>query len=589
MKRKILISFMAILLISVLMMGMLSINLVKQSFTTEMEHRLTTNAELIATFIGSQHIQPEDADFEQLMTEFSETGQSRVTVMNQQGFVIYDSRADSAQMERHHLRPEVAGALQNRFGRDIRTSATTGQEMMYVAVPVIIGNQPVYVVRLSMDLSEIDALTQRIGWYLMISAVVGLLIALALGFRLIDRIIENIQGIVNMAKRMAEGDYGKRIYLDSDDELSELGDHFNRMADVLNQTIHQLSESNARFKALLTSLRNPILAVDLQKHITLMNPAAEKLFETSASEVEGKHIMELIRHTDLDDIIQEAINEQTDREIEVSIKGATDKILRIMTSQIREEDEPLRSEGLVIFMDDVTEIRKLEQIRSNFVTNVTHELKTPLTSISGFVETLKSGEISDDATRERFLDIIEIETERLTRLINDILTLSEIENIRGHEKKVSASPTEILDEVASLMTSVNKGKDAMLRFEVARNLPQMNINVDRFKQMMINLIDNAMKYTPEGGEVTVGAYMKLHKLVIRVRDTGIGIPESDLPQLFERFYRVDKARSKKMGGTGLGLAIVKHIVLSMNGTIHVNSQIGKGSEFVIQLPIDERR
>ena len=584
MKRKVLVAFVSILMLSVLIIGLLSINLIKQSYTVELDRRLLTNAGLIASFIESQRIQPEDESFINLVEELADTGQTRITVMDHQGQVIYDTRSDREQMERHDQRPEVISALRDGIGREIRTSATTGTEMMYVAVPVLIRNQPTYVVRLSMDLQEIDAITRHIVWYIIISALLGLGVAVVLGFRLIDRIVENIRGIVKMTQRMADGDYGKHIFLESNDELSELAHHFNLMADRLSETIRQLSASNARFLALLTSLRNPIIAVDQQKKVTLMNAASEKLFGVSAKDMEGRHLLELIRNTELDDVIQEAVMDSDPREVEVILREPVEKILRIMTSQIREQDDPSRLTGVVVFMDDVTEIRRLEKIRSDFVTNVTHELKTPLTSISGFVETLKSGEIEDDIIRQRFLDIIDIETERLTRLINDILTLSEIENIRGQDRQRTVSSSELFNEVESMMNAANRNNKVKLEYEVAGNLPDVRINEDRFKQMMINLIDNAIKYTPDGGKVTVIAYAKQKNLVIRVKDTGIGIPAQDLPRLFERFYRVDKARSKKMGGTGLGLAIVKHIVLSMNGTIKVNSEVGKGTEFVITIP-----
>lgn len=584
MKRKFLAAFISILILSVLIIGLLSINLVKQSYTAELERRLLTNAGLIASFIESQKIQPEEEAFIALVEELADKGKTRITVMDRQGGVIYDTRSDRELMEPHDQRPEVVAALRGGVGRQIRTSITTGTEMMYVAVPVMIRDQPVYVVRLSIDLKEIDALSRNIVWYIIISALIGLGIAFALGFRFIDQTVDNIRGFVRMTQRMANGDYGKHIYLESNDELSELAHHFNLMADQLSETIRQLSSSNARLLALLTSLQNPIIAVDQQKKITLMNTASETFFGVSAKNMEGRHLLELIRNTELDDVIQEAIVDSEPREVEVILREPAERTIRIMTSQIREQDNPLQLTGVVIFMDDVTEIRKLEKIRSDFVTNVTHELKTPLTSISGFVETLKSGEIEDDNTRQRFLDIIDIETERLTRLINDILTLSEIENIRGQEHQRTVSSSALFDEVKSLMNAVNRNKKVILEYEVAKNLPDIRINEDRFKQMMINLIDNAIKYTPENGKVTVSAYAKYKHLVVKVKDTGIGIPEQDLPRLFERFYRVDKARSKKMGGTGLGLAIVKHIVLSMNGTIKVNSEVGKGTEFVITIP-----
>lgn len=589
MKRRVLLSFFAILLVSVLLIGLLSINLMKQSYTLELERRLLTNAGLVASFIGVDGIEPDDPAFIQMLEAFSREGQTRVTLLDHQGRVIYDSRAESVLTEPRHQRPEVISALQDGVGKAIRYSDTTGQEMMYVAVPVRPGQSGdvAYVVRLAMDLREIDALTQHIVWYLVLSLAFGATVAVVLGFRLIDRVTDNIRGIVNMTQKMAEGDYHKRIYLNTDDELGELADHFNHMADRLNETISKLSDSNARVMALVTSLQNPIIALDRQKHITLMNPASEKLFQVTASEMQGRHLLELVRNTALDDVIQDVLENQWDRQVEINLRSPIEKTLRVTTSLIQEQDDPLRLNGMVILMDDVTDIRRLEEMRSDFVTNVTHELKTPLTSISGFVETLKSGEIDDEPTRQRFLDIIEIETERLTRLINTILTLSEIENIRKTEEETLLSPGSVLKNIISMMETISRNKNIALSADIPVDLPEVSVNEDRFRQMMINLIDNAIKYTPEGGLVTVSARESSGSLEICVRDTGIGIPEKDLPRLFERFYRVEKARSKKMGGTGLGLAIAKHIVLSMRGTIRVNSKIGKGSEFIVTLPLNQ--
>mgnify|MGYP001048052833 CR=1 FL=1 len=584
MKRKIMGGFIAIMLVSVLIIGLLSINLVKQNYTTELESRLLTNAGLLVSFLETQRIMPDEEAFIAIVEDLSRSENIRVTIVNKTGQVVYDTHADQQIMDSHETRPEIIEAMESGYGKEIRYSSTVAQDMMYVAVPALITGDLTHVIRLSMDLSEIEALTRNIAWYIAISAGIGLVIAMILGFGLIDRIVVGIRDIVHMTQRMADGHYENHIYLDSNDELSELADHFNLMADKLNQTIRQLSQSNARFTALLASLRNPIVAVDRNKNISLINSAAEKLFKRNSAEVIGKHILELARHTELDDVIQQALEEHTDREIEVTLRNPVEKTLRIITSRIHEEDDPGRTTGLVVFMDDVTEIRKLEKVRSDFVTNVTHELKTPLTSISGFVETLKSGDIEDEATRQRFLDIIEIETERLTRLIDDILTLSEIENIRMKDRKKSIPPDDILFEVVSLMTSIGKNKGIRIHHHIDKNLPSVKLNEDRFKQMVINLVDNAIKYTPEGGDVTIRAEKLNHNMVLSVKDTGIGIPQKDIPRLFERFYRVDKGRSQKVGGTGLGLAIVKHIVLSMDGSIRVESKEGKGTVFVVTLP-----
>ncbi len=584
MKRKIMGSFIAIMLLSVLIIGLLSINLVTQNYTSELESRLVTNAGLLVSFLETQRITPDEAAFTAIVEELSRSENIRVTIVKKDGRVMYDTHADQQLMESHENRPEIVEAMESGYGKEIRYSTTVDQDMMYVAVPAFAMGDISHIIRLSMDLSEIAALTRNIVWYIALSAVIGLAIAMVLGFGLVDRMVIGIRDIVRMTQRMADGHYDNHIYLDSNDELSELADHFNLMADQLNMTVKQLSQNNARFTALLGSLRNPIIAVDKDKHITLMNSAAEKLFRREATEMSGKHILELARHTDLDDVIQEALEEQTEKDIEVTLRDPAEKTLRIITSRIYEEDDPGKTTGLVVFMDDVTEIRKLEKIRSDFVTNVTHELKTPLTSISGFVETLKSGDIEDETTRERFLDIIEIETERLTRLIDDILTLSEIENMRIKDQKRNIPPTDLLLEVIPMMKAIGKTKEIIVQFQIAKDLPLVKLNEDRFKQMVINLVDNAIKYTPAGGTVTINADKQKNNFVLSVKDTGIGIPGKDIPRLFERFYRVDKGRSKKVGGTGLGLAIVKHIVLSMNGTIRVESQVGIGTEFTVTIP-----
>lgn len=584
MKRKIMSAFIAIMLLSVLIIGLLSINLVTQNYTADLESRLVTNAGLLVSFLETQRITPDEEAFIAIIEDLARSENIRVTIVSHDGGVVYDTHADEQLMENHENRPEIVKALENGYGKEIRYSTTVNQDMMYVAVPAFVMGDMTHIIRLSMDLSEITALTRNIVWYIALSALTGLVIAMVLGFSLIDRMVIGIKDIVRMTQRMTDGHYDSHIYLTSNDELSELADHFNLMADRLNSTIKQLSQSNARFTALLASLRNPIVAVDRDKHITLMNSAAEKLFNLNAAEVMGKHILELARHTELDDVIQEALEAQSEREIEVTLRDPVEKTLRIITSRIYENEDPGKTTGLVVFMDDVTEIRKLEKIRSDFVTNVTHELKTPLTSISGFVETLKSGDIEDENTRQRFLDIIEIETERLTRLIDDILTLSEIENIKIKDQKRSMSPNDLLLEVISIMKTIGKTKEITIHHQISEDLPLVKLNEDRFKQMVINLVDNAIKYTPSGGSITISAKQEKNNFVLSVKDTGIGIPRKDIPRLFERFYRVDKGRSKKVGGTGLGLAIVKHIVLSMSGTIRVESQVGTGTEFTVSIP-----
>ncbi|RQD69947.1 MAG: HAMP domain-containing protein [Tindallia sp. MSAO_Bac2] len=589
MKRKIFWSFVSILLISSTLIGFLSVNLVNRSYTDELEKRLLTNAKLIATMIRSAEMDLDSDFFRTVIQEMAEEGEVRITIIDDNGYVMVDTRSETYEMDNHLDRPEIQAALtDSESGRVVRYSTTMNREMMYIALPIAMNEEKAYVVRLSMDLSDIDALTRNIVRYIAFSTLLGLLIALILGSKLIDRMIDSIRALVNMTKQMSEGDYDKRIYLDSDDELSELAEHFNHMAETLNQLIPQLSESNSRFQALLASINNPIIAVDPKESVILMNVAAEKFFNVSFEDVKKHHILEVVRNNEMDELIKRSLELGAENQFEINMKTPEEKVFRVYTNLIRKEDDPERIMGLVILIDDMTEVRKLEKVRSDFVTNVTHELKTPLTSISGFVETLKSGEIEDEDTKNRFLEIIEIETERLTRLINDILTLSEIENIKNKERTATFIPSKVFMEVENIMKPIALSKGIDFFTEIPGKLSFIQGNEDRMKQMMINLIDNAIKYTPGGGKVSLIVYERYDQLVIRVKDTGIGIPEKDIPRLFERFYRVDKARSKKMGGTGLGLAIVKHIVLSMAGKIKVHSAgPGKGTEFIISIPLHQ--
>ncbi|MGV8148668.1 MAG: two-component system histidine kinase PnpS [Alkaliphilus sp.] len=387
-------------------------------------------------------------------------------------------------------------------------------------------------------------------------------------------------------KRISDGDLTKRITVTSSDEIGKLATNFNNMAIRLSETIKELSESNINLSAVLTSIINPIIAVDNNHRIVLLNPAAEQLFEVSAEEAKNMHILEVFRNNILDEELTNILENRIETQTEITINKPQEKVLKIHTNLIKPKNDPDKIIGVVVLIQDVTEIRKLEKMRSGFVANVSHELRTPLTSISGFIETLKSGAIDDEKTKKRFLDIIDIEAERLTRLIDDILTLSEIENTKHKDNRQKILPSDSIKEIEEIMKPVATTKGIEIASEIGSNLTAIYGNKDWFKQMMINLLDNAIKYTISGGKVHIIVYEKYNKIFISVKDSGIGIPKKDLPKLFERFYRVDKARSRKVGGTGLGLAIVKHIVLSFDGKIKVSSEKGKGTEFTVIIPIN---
>ncbi|SET51818.1 PAS/PAC sensor signal transduction histidine kinase [Natronincola peptidivorans] len=588
MQKKILAVFLIILLVGILLTGFLSLNLIRSSYINQLEEQLITNAKLIEDFIIEGRMNFNTHQLQQKMQDLGERIDARITIIDSSGNVMAETFKREGYLENHIDRPEVQTAYRGEIGRSIRYSDTLNLDMLYIALPVELDGD-MFVVRLAVNLLEIQKINQTLLYYVIISIVCGLIISALIGYRFIEKIMEPIKKITEASKEMALGRLGVRAYVNSKDEIGELADNFNQMADQLQDTIKRLSDSNTKFKALLTSIISPIIAVDTRRNIILLNPAAEKLFSINTKDALGKHILEVIRNHQLDEEIERAFTDNQEVPMEIKIKKPKEKTFKIHSNKITLEDDPTKTIGLVTLIEDITEIRKLEKIRSDFVANVSHELKTPLTSINGFVETLKSKDIEDEETKDRFLDIIDIETQRLTRLIDDILTLSAIENSQHKILKQEIYPSEALKEVQEIMKPIAISKEISLTSMIDSNLPMLYGDRDWFKQMVINLVDNAIKYTPNGGKVQITAYMRHKNLIIIVKDNGIGIPKKDLPRLFERFYRVDKARSRsyKVGGTGLGLAIVKHIVLSLKGRIKVNSQQDKGSEFIVILPIEE--
>ena len=358
------------------------------------------------------------------------------------------------------------------------------------------------------------------------------------------------------------------------------------MAEKLDMTISEIQDKNTKLQSALTSMNEALVAVDRSYKIILINPVARSLFDIEEPNIYGKHVLEVIKNNKLHDTLKEILDNNIIGQKEITIDYPKYKILKIYTNFIKLDRDPNRIIGVMALIQDVTEVRKLENMRSDFVANVSHELKTPLTSIAGFIETLKNGAIKNEKVRDRFLDIIEIETERLTRLIEDLLSLSAIESGKLIYSKEQIMINETVEEINLMVGPLIKQKNLNYQTEVESALPPIVGNKDWFKQMIINLIDNAIKYTPEEGLIKLLVYKRYKNLFTVVKDTGIGIPKGDIPRLFERFYRVDKARSRKIGGTGLGLAIVKHIVLAFFGDIRVSSEVGKGTEFVLKIPLE---
>ncbi|MTI49027.1 two-component system histidine kinase PnpS [Sporosalibacterium faouarense] len=588
MQRRIFIAFITLLLIGVLTTGILALSLFRVQYFNDIEDKLVTNSNLISEFIYQQEDLSKDR-LNELASVYSKKTDARVTLIDKNGWVVGDSHADYRELENHINRPEVQEAMNGEIGVVKRFSKSVDTDMFYVAIPFSREGSDLSAIRLSVSIKELEEINKTILKYIVISILAGLFVAFILGFRFVHTVTEPIKQLTNATKKISQGNFGEKVYFRTEDELGTLAENFNVMSQELHDTIEELQQSNTKIKATLTSMINGVLALDSSKKVMFINPTAEKIFDLKEEEIKGKHILEIIRNNVLDDLIHKLLHESVTSKEEIEVFEPEHRILNVYTNPITLTTDPNRSIGVLILIQDVTEIRKLERMRKDFVANVSHELKTPLTSIKGFIETLKNGAAEEKAVRDKFLDIIDIEANRLTALIHDLLLLSEIENKNNRFNEQEIDTNKAIVEVIQFLSGMAKQKGITIVDKINNNLPSICGNRGWFKQMLINLIDNGIKYTPDGGSITITGYSTNRELIFKIKDTGIGIDSDHINRLFERFYRVDKARSRQVGGTGLGLAIVKHIVLSLKGNISVKSEINKGTEFTIALPLKKEQ
>ena len=565
MKKRILILVLSTIIFSLVVISSLFIVISNYQQINNTRQDLIVNNKILNRAIEDKSLEKRKELFRELYTR----ADFRVTLIGRDGEVIYDSLQDHNKMNNHLTRDEIKLALRDGEGSSIRYSSTLSKNMMYFATKTIDGD----LLRTSIALDNVNILNgQYIKYYITVLVVV-ISIAVMLSVKLSQIIMEPIKELEFVTSRIAKGDFNRRVNAFYADEVGDLAKTFNNMADKLQYTIREVTDKQNRLEAILKSMDSGVIAIDRNSKIIMMNPYANKIFDIDR-DIIGENLMDHIRDFEFEAVFKDTSDDYK----ELKIYWPEEKELRIKTADIINHRELI---GTVAVVQDVTEIKKLENMRSEFVANVSHELKTPLTSIKGFAETLKY--VDDEENKDRFLGIINDEAERLTRLIDDILALSNIEQNR----EVIIENIEVdktLKDIYYLIKNTADKKNIDLVFDVNSNINIMG-NKDRFKQMMINIIDNGIKYSEESGCVWVTSKSIENNCVISIKDNGVGIDKEHIPRLFERFYRVDKARSRAKGGTGLGLAIVKHIIKSFNGSINVDSEVGKGTEFIITLPI----
>lgn len=569
MKKKVLLYMLGMLISTLCIVTILFSFIIKYKYEANLKNQLHSSNILVINLLKNENIKDINLFFKE---DFKESGIRR-TLIDSNGKVIYDSTLDAETMENHSGRIEIKDAIAYGNGYSVRYSKSEGKNMMYYATKF---NKNM-VVRSSLFMDSVSAFEGQYleSYVIIVLIVIGICIIISLSMA--NKITRPLKELEFTTFEIANGNLGKRVNIKSKDEIGELAHTFNNMAEKLSATIMDSNDKKNKLEAILTSMDSGVIAVDKNFKVILINPYAESIFGINKNII-GKNLMDNIRDFEIENLFN-CYAEDSDYS-EVQILHPEKKDLRIRTANIINENGPI---GKVAVIQDITKIKKLENMRSQFVANVSHELKTPLTSIIGFSETLRY--VDDEETKNKFLNIINDEANRLTRLINDILTLSDIEN----NKDAIVEKVDInvcIDNVYEMMKNQASNKHIKIIIE-GDNLPEIYGNNDRIKQMLLNLVDNAIKYNSEHGEVIIKKVLNKNHFEILVKDTGCGIPKEHIERLFERFYRVDKARSRAEGGTGLGLAIVKHIVLSLNGTISVESEIGRGSIFRIKIPINQ--
>jgi two-component system, OmpR family, phosphate regulon sensor histidine kinase PhoR len=577
-------SYLLIALISVAAIGWYASSSVQRFYYTQVAEDFKASAHIIEEQILAFQGRNKSDDLDKLCKTLGAASQRRITVIETSGRVIADSEENPQQMDSHSDRPEIIQAMKGRPGYEIRFSHTLGLNMMYVAVPLKSDDKIVAVLRIAKSVSSIDRQLKTIYYQIIISSLIIAIVAAMVSLTVSRKLSRPLEELKKGAELFANGDLSHKLPVANCQEIDAVAKAMNQMAGGIDERIRTICRQRNEHKAVLSSMSEAVLAVDNEQKLITLNSSAIDMIGVDISQAKGRTLQEVIRNSALQQFVKTSLS--SDDPIESNIILRSENKERFLWARSNAlQDEQGEKIGVLVVLNDITRLRQLEQVRRDFVANVSHELKTPITSIKGFVETLLEGAIKKPEEAKRFMDIIARQTRRMDAIIDDLLALSRIEQ-QSEKAEIELQNGRIKDAIeAAIEICQNKAQAKQIEIELrCADDIVADINIPLLIQAVANLLDNAIKYSPSSSKIEVTATQADEQISITVTDFGCGIDNELLDRIFERFYVVDKARSRKLGGTGLGLAIVKHIVQAHNGSVTVESFPETGSTFTIKLP-----
>jgi len=555
-------------------------SLFRDSLITADSDLLVHRSRLVKERLESSSI--DSLNIKEFVSRFDTLSNMRLTLILPNGKVAADSREDASVMDNHADRPEVMEAINGKTGLSQRYSFTLKENYIYSALPVYDREgKLIYVLRTGSPLALINTEARTANASLLFSVVFFGLLILVGGYFAIKKLLEPVYELRDAAVNFSGGNYSLKVYPAKDQELGIIAESLNSMAKQLDEKLDIIGEQNNLQEVVLKSMKEGVLAVDYEERILLLNETASSILSIKDTNLTGKTLQEVIRVSEIQKFFKKIISEGNPQEAEIILQHDKDKFLQLSGTLLYDMDN--KALGALVVFNDISNLKQLDTLKKDLVANVSHELRTPVTTIKGFIETLKEGAIDDPKNAVRFLNIISKHIDRLNMLIDDLLILAKLEE-KPEEIKMD------VENIRPLLKSVTED----LEFKANEKKISINIDCDEklsarinkhlIEQAISNLLDNAVKYSDKKTNIEVSAHNDEDKLVIVIKDEGYGISQEHIPRLFERFYRIDKGRSREEGGTGLGLAIVKHIINTMHGTIDVESTLGEGTTFIVKIP-----